>query len=226
MNRALRWRLLGLGLAVAALLGLVVAWSASPLRAWLDVARIVAALQGVGQSLGPVAAVAGFALASTLAVPLGFLTVVTLVAYGPWAGTGCTLLGGLLGAAASYGLGRLLGRGVLQQVGGARVNQISARLGAQGLWAVLFVRIVPVAPFAIVNMVAGASQIRLRDMLLGTAIGMAPGTLVMAFFIDQIIAALRQPGPWTFAIGGVVLALLAAGGWALRRWLGRQSRES
>ncbi len=221
MNRALRWRVIGLALAVAALVALAVAWSASPLRAWLDADRIVAALQGVGQSFGPVAAVAGFALASTLAVPLGFLTVVTLVAFGPWAGTGCTLVGGLLGAAASYGLGRLLGREVLQQVGGARVNQISNRLGQRGLLAVLFVRIVPIAPFAIVNMVAGASHIRLRDMLLGTAIGMLPGTLVMAFFIDQIIAALRQPGPLTMAIGVLVLGLMVAGGWAMRRWLGR-----
>ena len=78
---------------------------------------------------------------------------------------------------------------------------------------------VPVAPFAIANMVAGATHIRLRDMLLGTALGMAPSTLVMAFFMQQIIAALRQPGPLAIAIVLLGLGLLVLGAWALRRWL-------
>ena len=219
MSSSLRWRLLWLVLLLAAVLGLAIAWSASPLRAWLDVDRIVAGLQQLGQSFGPVAAVAGFALASTLAVPLSFLTLVTLVAFGPWAGVGYTLAGALLGAGASYGLGRLLGREVLQRLGGARVNAVSRRLAERGVLAVIAVRMVPVAPFAIANMVAGATHIRLRDMLLGTALGMAPSTLVMAFFMQQIIAALRQPGPLTIAIVLLTLGLLVLGAWALRRWL-------
>ncbi|MDR7375393.1 putative membrane protein YdjX (TVP38/TMEM64 family) [Rhodoferax ferrireducens] len=219
MSSSLRWRLLWLVLLLAAVLGLAIAWSASPLRAWLDVDRIVAGLQQLGQSFGPVAAVAGFALASTLAVPLSFLTLVTLVAFGPWAGVGYTLAGALLGAGASYGLGRLLGREVLQRLGGARVNAVSRRLAERGVLAVIAVRMVPVAPFAIANMVAGATHIRLRDMLLGTALGMAPSTLVMAFFMQQIIAALRQPGPLTIAIVLLTLGLLVLGAWVLRRWL-------
>ena len=219
MSSSLRWRLLWLALLLAAVLGLAIAWSASPLRAWLDVDRIVAGLQQLGQSFGPVAAVAGFALASTLAVPLSFLTLVTLVAFGPWAGVGYTLAGALLGAGLSYGLGRLLGREVLQRLGGVRVNAVSRRLAERGVLAVIAVRMVPVAPFAIANMVAGATHIRLRDMLLGTALGMAPSTLVMAFFMQQIIAALRQPGPLTIAIVLLTLGLLVLGAWALRRWL-------
>nr|WP_315234989.1 VTT domain-containing protein [uncultured Albidiferax sp.] len=219
MSSSLRWRLLWLVLLLAAVLGLAIAWSASPLRAWLDVDRIVAGLQQLGQSFGPVAAVAGFALASTLAVPLSFLTLVTLVAFGPWAGVGYTLAGALLGAGASYGLGRLLGREVLQRLGGARVNAVSRRLAERGVLAVIAVRMVPVAPFAIANMVAGATHIRLRDMLLGTALGMAPSTLVMAFFMQQIIAALRQPGPLTIALVLLTLGLLVLGAWVLRRWL-------
>lgn len=219
MSSSLRWRLLWLALLLAAVLGLAIAWSASPLRAWLDVDRIVAGLQQLGQSFGPVAAVAGFALASTLAVPLSFLTLVTLVAFGPWAGVGYTLAGALLGAGVSYGLGRLLGREVLQRLGGARVNAVSRRLAERGVLAVIAVRMVPVAPFAIANMVAGATHIRLRDMLLGTALGMAPSTLVMAFFMQQIIAALRQPGPLTIAIVLLTLGLLVLGAWVLRRWL-------
>lgn len=215
----MRWRVLGLAALAAALVGLAVAWSASPLRQWLDADRIVGGLQQLGATFGPVAAVLGFALASILVVPLGFLTLVALVAFGPWLGMATTFAGALLGAMASYGLGHLLGNPVLQKLGGERVNTVSRRLAERGLLAVIAVRIVPIAPFAIVNMVAGASHIRLRDMVLGTALGMAPGTVVMAFFVDQIVAAFRQPGPLAAAIVLGLLALAGVGGWAARRFL-------
>jgi uncharacterized membrane protein YdjX (TVP38/TMEM64 family) len=218
---ALRARLVGLVLALAALVALAAAWTWSPLRAWLDVDVIVGALQRLGQAFGPLAAIAGFGLAASLAVPLTFLSLVTLVALGPWPGFTCCMLGALIGAAASHGLGRVLGHEVVLRLGGPRVNAISERLAHHGLLAVLAVRIVPVAPFAIINMVAGASHIRLRDMLLGTAIGMAPGTLVMAFFVDQIVAALRAPGPWTYVLLAGTLGLVVATAWGARRWVGR-----
>jgi uncharacterized membrane protein YdjX (TVP38/TMEM64 family) len=215
----MRWRLLFLVLAVAALVALAVAWSASPLRQWLDADRIVLGLQQLGAAFGPVAAVLGFALASVLVVPLGFLTLVALVAFGPWAGMATTFAGALLGAMASYGLGHLLGNPVLQKLGGARVNTVSRRLAERGVLAVVAVRMVPIAPFAIVNMVAGASHIRLRHMLLGTALGIAPSTVVMAFFVEQIVAAFRQPGPLAVAIVLGTLVLVGVGGWAARRYL-------
>ena len=78
-------------------------------------------------------------------------------------------------------IGRLSHRGALEQ------------LARRGVLAVIAVRLVPVAPFAIVNMIAGASHIRLRDLLLGTAVGMTPGTVAMMIFMEQIMVALKQP---------------------------------
>ena len=48
------------------------------------------------------------------------------------------------------------------------------------------VRNLPVAPFTIVNMVAGASHIKLGDFLLGTALGMAPGIVAIMVFIPDL----------------------------------------
>ena len=194
------------------------------MRHWLDVDVVVGALQHFGRSFGPVAAVAGFAFALTLAVPLVFLTLVTLAAYGPWLGFSCALSGALLGAAASYGIGGLLGREVVRQLAGPRVNALSERLAENGLLAVIIIRMVPVAPFAVANMVAGASHIRLHHLLLGTAIGMTPSTLAMMVFVDQITAALRNPTPLTFALLGLTVVLLIAGGWGIQRWLRRLDR--
>ncbi len=215
----LRRKLVLLVVALVAIAGLAAAWSWSPLRAWLDVDLVVGALRRFGQSFGLLAAVGGLTVALVLAVPLMFLTLVALAAYGPWAGSACVLAGALLGAGASYGLGMVLGREVVERLAGARVNRLSRRLARRGLLAVIAVRMVPVAPFAVVNMVAGASHIRLRDLLLGTAIGITPGTLVMAVFVEQITAALRAPTPLTLALIALTVALVATGAWGLNRWL-------
>lgn len=215
----LRRRLVLLTLAVLAVIALAIGWSATPLRHWLDVDVVVSALRQFGEAFGPLAATFGFALAMTLAVPLTFLTLVALVALGPWIGFACAMVGALLGAAASYGIGAFLGHAVLVRLAGPRINLLSQRLARRGLVAVILVRMVPVAPFAIVNMVAGASHIRLRDLLLGTAIGMTPGMLAMVVFVDQITAALRSPTPLTFALLGGTVVLIAAGAWGLQRWL-------
>lgn len=218
---SLRPKLLLLAVVLVLVLGLAVAWSWTPMRQWLDVDRVVSDLQRFGQSFGPVAATAAFALAMTVAVPLTFLTLVALIAFGPWAGFACAMGGALLGAAASYGIGAWLGHAVLVRLAGARINRLSERLARRGLLAVVLVRLVPVAPFAIVNMVAGASHIRLRDLVLGTAIGITPGTLAMTLFVDQITAALRAPTTLTYVLLGMTVLLIAAGAWGLQRWLRR-----
>jgi uncharacterized membrane protein YdjX (TVP38/TMEM64 family) len=75
--------------------------------------------------------------------------------------------------------------------------------------AVITVRIIPVAPFTIINLVAGASHISLKDYFLGTLLGMLPGIIAIAVFSDSLIAAVQKPGAGQFAILALILALIA-----------------
>ena len=224
-SRRLRLRLLWLALSLLVLMGLALAWSWSPLRAWLDIDVVVAALQRMGQTMGPLAAVGGFALAVSLAVPLTFVTLVALAALGPWAGLACSMAGALVGVCISYGVGYLLGREALERLAGERVNLLSRRLSQRGVLAIIAVRMVPIAPFAIVNMITGATHISLRDVLLGTAIGMTPATLVMMVFMNQLLDTLRQPSSLSLFLLLIPVCLILAGLWGVRRWL-RQPRVS
>jgi uncharacterized membrane protein YdjX (TVP38/TMEM64 family) len=65
------------------------------------------------------------------------------------------------------------------------LNDLSRRLGERGLLAIVFARVVPVGPFSVVNIVAGASHIGWRDFLLGTVIGLLPGVTVASIFVDR-----------------------------------------
>ena len=81
--------------------------------------------------------------------------------------------GALLSGFVTYSIGRHLGRDTVRRLAGARLNQISRKLAERGLLAVVLVRMVPVAPYSVVNMVAGASHIRLRDFMLGTLLAVS-----------------------------------------------------
>lgn len=221
VDARLKRRLLLLGLLLLGLVALALAWTWSPMKDWLSLDMAVAALRGWGTRVGPILAIIAFTVAVSLAIPLTFLTLVALAALGPWMGMLCAVTGALLGATVSYALGRLLGFDALQRLGGHRMNAISQRLAQRGLWAVVAVRMVPVAPFAVINLMAGATHLRLRDLLLGTAIGMMPSTLAMAFFTESLLQALRAPTPLTYAVAAGTILLIALGGWALKRWLMR-----
>jgi uncharacterized membrane protein YdjX (TVP38/TMEM64 family) len=215
----LRRRLIALGLIMLALLLLTLAWNWGPLRAGLDIPQVVAALRRAGEHYGPLAAIAVFALASILAVPLVFLTLVSLVTLGPWLGALTILAGGTLGSTVSFTLGKRLGAEALRHLAGERINRISERLGRRGILAAAALRLVPIAPFAIVNMVAGTSHIRLRDFLIGSALGMTPGTLFFALFVEQMMEAFENPGPTSLGLFAATLILIAAGVWIAMKWV-------
>ena len=214
-----RWRLVIFCGLLLVLVGLALAWSNLPLKEWLDMQKTVASLRAGAQFYGPYLGTAGFTLALVCAVPLSFLTIVAVVAYGPWAGVGIVMAGGLLAAAVSFEAGKWLGHALVTRLAGPRVNAISQKLARRGVLAVIAIRLVPVAPFAIVNLIAGTLHIKRHQMLLGSAIGMLPGTLVMAVFIDQIVGSMNRPGAAGLGLAILVLALILGGGVVVFRFL-------
>jgi uncharacterized membrane protein YdjX (TVP38/TMEM64 family) len=171
--------------------------------------------------LGPFAAIAVIAAASTIAVPLSLLTLVAIIAFEPIFGFIYCLCGATLGAAISYGFGQLIGQKAIERFAGPRVNTISRRLAVHGILSVTIIRLIPIAPFAFVNMIAGSSQIRFRDFVLGTIIGMIPGTIAIIVFVDLIVEAIRKPSATTGVFAAITVALIFAGLWTLRCWINR-----
>ncbi len=220
-SRHLRRKLLHFGLSILVLLAFALIWNSGQFREGLDIERIIFALRQAGQDYGLPVAIAGFALASILAVPLLFLTILSIVAFGPILGSITTLVGGGIGSAVSFSLGRRLGQEVVHHLAGSRVNVISERLGRRGILAAAALRMIPLAPFAIVNMIAGTSHIRLRDFLIGSAIGMTPGTIVFALFVDKLDSALRNPGASSLVLVGLTLLLIIVGVWIAKKWIAR-----
>ena len=100
-----------------------------------------------------------------------------------------------------------------------RLNSVSKQLSKRGVLTIVTLRIVPVAPFVVINLVAGASHISFRDFALGTLVGLLPGIVAIAFFADGLVRSIRDPDIGSIAwLAAVVLMIAVAALW-LRKWL-------
>ncbi|MEX0959430.1 MAG: VTT domain-containing protein [Burkholderiales bacterium] len=218
------------GVATAVLLAalaLAAAWRWSPLAEWLDLETLQAIVrQAAGSPLTPVLLIAGIVLGSVAMVPLTLMIVASVLVFGPFIGGLYALCGGWLGSIAGYGIGSGLGRSSIRRLAGARLNTISRRLAKRGVVTVAAARLLPVAPFTIVNMVAGASHIRFRDFAIGSAIGLLPGTIAVALFVETVASAVRTPSMFEVAMVAAVLLAILGGSWTLRVWLRRLSNSA
>jgi phospholipase D1/2 len=173
--------------------------------------------------LGFVAVMAAFLLSSLLFMPVNLVIAGTGALFGPLLGPLYALAGSLLAAVVTFALGRALGRDWVRQLATRRVTAFNRRLNRHGLVAMTVLRLFPIAPFTVVNLIAGASEIRSRDYLLGSLIGMAPGIALMTLFGDRLGAWLRDPHAGNLAVVIGMAAVALALVWALGRWARRRT---
>jgi phosphatidylserine/phosphatidylglycerophosphate/cardiolipin synthase-like enzyme/uncharacterized membrane protein YdjX (TVP38/TMEM64 family) len=164
--------------------------------------------------------VAGFVVGGALLVPVTALVFVTGLIFGALPGSIYAVVGCLGSAAIGYGLGRALSRDMVRLLAGPRLNRVSRGLTHRGARAIARLRLVPTAPFAIVNLVAGASHVPLRDLLGGTFIALAPFALALTLLADCFWRLVRTPSPFSAVVLVLATALVVATGRTMRRALG------
>jgi uncharacterized membrane protein YdjX (TVP38/TMEM64 family) len=213
-------RIAGWITALVLLLGAAAAWRFTPLHEWLSVDALGAlAAQWRSSALAPLIVIAAFVVGGLLVVPVTAMIIVAALIFGPWTGFLYALAGSVASALSGYALGTLLGRKAVRELADTRINAVSRQLAKRGLLTMLAVRIVPVAPFTVVNLVAGASHIRFRDFVLGTFLGMTPGILGVIALTDRVQATLRTPDWQTLLTLLVVAAVVFTAGYTLSRRL-------
>jgi phosphatidylserine/phosphatidylglycerophosphate/cardiolipin synthase-like enzyme/uncharacterized membrane protein YdjX (TVP38/TMEM64 family) len=192
-------------LALVLLIGLTVAWHWTPMSELLAPAELAAVMSALTNSpSAPFLVTGGFVIGGLVAFPLVILIAATAAAFGPVLGFAYALLGSLVSASVTYVIGAWLGRRHLRSVLGPRLSRVRDRVARQGILAMAAIRLVPIAPFTVVNLVAGASSIRFVDYIVGTILGLLPGLLLMSALGYQMYRFVIAPT-------GLDLIALAAG---------------
>lgn len=191
-----------------------------PVRDYLQ--QMLAALQALG-GWGLVILAASYILACILFIPGSILTIgagflaAVLYADQPLLavviGTITVSAGSVSGASAAFLLGRTLARDwVAEKVqGNRRFRALDEALGRSGLKMVFLVRLSPAFPFNMLNYMMGLTNVRFRDYLLGSWIGMLPGT-VLYVYIGTTAQSLTEVAAGGSETGGTArTALLIVG---------------
>jgi uncharacterized membrane protein YdjX (TVP38/TMEM64 family) len=147
-----------------------------------------------------------------------------VIAFGPILGFVYSMTGILLAASLTYVLGRRMRRDTVRRLAGPKIERMVDVLRRHGLLAMSLLRLVPIAPFFVVGIVAGAVRLKLWHLVVGTFIGMLPGTLAATIFGDQLENALAGGDINWWLVGGCA-ALLAAGAVLVKRWFARMARR-
>lgn len=163
--------------------------------------------------LGVLAFVGLYAVLSLTPFPASALTIAAGISFGLLRGVLVVDVAATLGAVAAFYLGRMLGRDAVRGVAAGRLDALDALLSRRGLPSVILVRLIPLFPFTAVNYASGLTAVRVRDYVLGTALGMLPVTSAYV----AVGAYGSKPGSLSF-IGAVVsLIVLTAVGIVIAR---------
>lgn len=173
-----------------------------------------------------------YALATAFSLPFGaILTLLGGFLFGTLFATLYVVVGATLGATAIFLAARSALGGALKARAGGSLERMRAGFRENAFSYLLVLRLVPLFPFWLVNLVPAFLGVPLRTYVLGTAIGIIPGSFVYAAAgngLGAVLAAgedpdlglIFEPAVLTPILGLALLALLPV---AYRRWKERRA---
>jgi uncharacterized membrane protein YdjX (TVP38/TMEM64 family) len=214
------------GAILVALFAAAAAWKWTPLADQIDIRTIAGWIFSIRDNPARAFIMLGaFLGGSLLLVPITVLILATALVFDPLLGCAYSFAGCLLGAAVTYAVGYFLGRDLIQQMFGSRWRRVEEKIGQAGIVAVATMRLLPVAPFTIVNVISGAFQVPLRDYFIGSLLGLAPGIVMINLFAHQFESAVRNPGVGSYTLLIALVAVSVVATLWLRRKLANEVKK-
>lgn len=209
--------------AVLVLAALSAVWRFTPVAEYLTAERIREWARVVRETpWAPVAVILAYTPASLILFPRPLITLLIVVAFGPWLGIAYAVTGIMLAAMVTYYLGRALPRSKVRDIGGDKAEALGKGARRHGVIAVVAFNLLPVPPFAVQNMIAGAVRIKVWEYALGSVLSLIPAITATAVFGNQVSAALDDAAEvswWAIGAAAIGLALFIYFG---RRWAAKQ----
>jgi len=174
------------------------------------------AIDWVGQlgSWGPIIFIAVYIVATVLFIPGSALTLGAGAVFGVVLGSVYVSIASTLAATCAFLIGRYLARDAIARKieGDERFAAIDKAVAGQGWKIVGLTRLSPVFPFALLNYTFGLTQVKLRDYVLASWIGMMPGTVMYVYLGSLANAATgereRTTGEWVLYGVGLIATIV------------------
>jgi phospholipase D1/2 len=228
VRRLNRKKLIYAALAIgAAIAGVALLWRLTPLAEILGPSQIAQRLDSFAtHEWTPLILIGAYIVGGLIVFPVTMLSAVVAFVLPPHKAILVSSTGFMLSAILLYFIGKKVLRGRLRTALGPACKRVEKAMANGGIVTIATVRMMPIMPFTLMNIAAGAIGVRFRDYVLGTLIGLAPGVTAVSLFGHQVRAFTRDP-----SVRGVILVVVIAVAWlcmalALQRWAVRRHQRT
>ena len=221
VDKPLLFKGLALLIVIAAFFAL---WRWTPLKEWATPENIKTIATQLGQHpFAPLIFFAAYLISAVTFFPRPLITMAAVIAFGAWLGFFYAMVGIIIASVITYAAGAFVNKRTINHIAGNKLNHVIAKLQKANFLIVSAVRLVPIAPFIVINLIAGAIRINLSHFITGTAIGMMPGALIATVFANQFNTYIHDSGELNYtAIIGVLIIWVAIG-FGVKRWWIKQA---
>ena len=161
-----------------------------------------------GHWWGPFGFILIYGIGCMLALPGSLLTLCGGAIFGVAWGTLYNILASNLGATLAFFMARYFGRDFISRFMKGRVEAFDEKVASHGFRFIFTLRLIPLIPFNGLNLGSGLSKIKYRDYLLGSVLGMLPGTFIYTYFADALLKGTTGSGKRALTILIIASALL------------------
>lgn len=123
-----------------------------------------------------------------------WLTIAGGFLFGPVAGVLCSVAGATSGAVLVFLAARYVFADLCRAKAGSAIARLEAGFRRNALSYLLFLRLMPVVPFWLINLVAAALDVRLATFFIATLFGIVPTTIVYVLIGNGLGTLLDQGG--------------------------------
>ena len=184
---------------------------------WQAISRQYAAMKSLAEANRLMAAL-GFLLIYMLAVSFSLPVALPLTLTGGalfgWPAVGLVLIGATSGAAVVFIAARTVFADLARRRAGPFIARLEDGFTQNAFSYLLALRLIPAAPFWVVNIVPALTRMPLSSFIIATLLGIAPGTAVFVSVgrgLDHVLAAGRTPDLEILASPTIIGPLVALG---------------
>lgn len=134
-----------------------------------------------------------YAVAATVGLPTTPMSIVGGALFGALRGLPLAWTAEMVATVTSYTLARSVGQRPVRRFLG-RHHLLERMRQRSDFSTLLRLRVLPVAPFAVLDYVAGLAGVSIRVLLLATAVGILPSVTVYAYVGDELATGLGETG--------------------------------
>lgn len=187
----------------------------------MSVAEIKASIKSYG-AWAPLMYILIYQIRPFILLPSAIASVAAGIIWG-WEALIYIYLASIICATWQFFIARYFARDAVERMVNGKAEEIKKYIEKNSLVSVILIRMIPNVVWDIQNLILGLTKIKYWKYILGTIIGILPGSIVFVYFGDSLLSVLLNPRHWW----KMVLAVLVLGGiyWLQKNIRNKESKK-